>query len=549
MGYEDIIKQLDSQEFLEKLYGYAYKRCSDSHTAEDLCSEIIVKVLTSARRNPQIAHIHAYIWAVAHKAYADFYQKQRADRERVSDDEFSENSMNIQANPIDEFLDSEEDNRRLQAILRNIAFLSKIYRDVMVLYYIDELKTADIAKRLGISETAVKQRLFSARNQVKEEAEVMQSNITLKPIDIAFIGTGNPVGNDPRDKAQRVLSKNLLYLCRNQALTAKELSEKLNVPLPYVEDEIDIQLKGENGSYGLLRQVGKDRYIANFLLLDIPELEAGTNAYTKHLEEFCSSLKSYIVANREKILAFPFLSKQDDIRFILWSLISNTVWKLDSAVCDLLKEKYFTGVELVKRDFSIFGTAIKEGEKLDSGFYGCDGFRDDIREYSVYGYSSVSVSNVYGKRLDKHFSCGHHVLTDPLLLITLRSIGGLSIDSLSDDEKESAAKAIECGYLHKEGNTLTPKIVVFAEENENDFYNLLSGFNSAVNQLAETIAAELSGLIKQYVPKHLMGEYTMFSMASSIRILHETIEACIAADLLTVPGSRLCGEGVTMIVK
>jgi len=41
----------------------------------------------------------------------------------------------------------------------------------------------------------------------------------------------------------------------------------------------------------------------------------------------------------------------------------------------------------------------------------------------------------------------------------------------------------------------------------------------------------------------------MFSMGASIRILNDVIEACIAEDLLTVPDSRLCGEGVMMIVK
>lgn len=549
MGYEEVIQQFDSGDFLDKLYGFAYKRCSNSHTAEDLCSEIIVKVLSSARRNPQIEHIHAYIWAVAHKVYADFCEKRRIDSERLTTDEFSENVVNAQTNPIDEFLECEEDKRRLQSVLRNIAFLSKIYRDVMVMYYIDGLKTAEIAKKLSISETAVKQRLFSARNQIKEEAETMQAGATLKPINIAFIGTGNPVGNDPRGKAERVLSKNLVYLCRNQALTAKEISEKLNVPLPYVEDEIEIQLRGENGNYGLLRQVGKDKYIANILILDIPELEAGTKAYTKHLKEFCDGLNEMLDADSEKIMKFPFLSKQSDLRFVLWTLISKAVWKLDSAVCDLLKQKYFADIELIKRDFSTLGFAIKDGEKLDVRFYGCDGFKDVIQEYDVYGYSSIFVSNVYGERLDKHFSCGHHVLTDSLLLITVRAIGGLSVDTLTENEKETAAKAIECGYLRKDENMLYPKIVVFSEEKEWDFYGLLSGFDKTINVLAEKIAAELSGLIKRYVPKHLMNEYTMFSMGASIRILNDVIEACIAEELLTVPDSRLCGEGVMMIVK
>lgn len=215
----------------------------------------------------------------------------------------------------------------------------------------------------------------------------------------------------------------------------------------------------------------------------------------------------------------------------------------------MLKQKYFTDIELVKRDFSTLGISIKNGESLDIGFYGCDGFRDVIREYDVYGYSSIFVSNVYGERFDKHFSCGHHVLTDSLLLITVRSIGGLPVDTLTEDEKETAAKAIECDYLRKDGDILYPKIVVFSGEKEMDFYGLLSGFDKTVNILAKKIAAELNGLIKRYVPKHLINEYTMFSMGASIRILHDVIEACISEDLLTDPNSRLCGEGVMMIVE
>ena len=377
----------------------------------------------------------------------------------------------------------------------------------------------------------------------------MQSNVTLKPIDIIFIGAGNPVGNDPRSKAERMLSKNLVYLCRNQALTAGEMSEKLNVPLPYVEEEIEIQLKGENGNYGLLRKTGKNQYISNALILDIPEFEAGTKAYSRHLKEFCVGLNEILSADYEKFMNFPFLSEQKDLRFILWTLISKTVWNLNSAVCELLKQKYFADIEPLERDFSTYGFAVKDGEKLDVKFYGCDGTKDIAKGFDVYGYSSIFASNIYGERLDKHFACGHNLLSDASIIMTIRSIGGLSVEILTEDEKEIAAKTIECGYLRKDGNMLYPKIVIFAEEKARDFYGLLSGFDKTISILAEKIAAELSGLIKRYVPAHLMNEYTMFSIASYSHLLHDAIEACITEDLLTVPENRLCGEGVIMILK
>lgn len=549
MGYQNILELFNDQKLLDSLYGYAYARCNDRHTAEDLCSDIILTAMKSACNNPGIEHFHAFIWTIAKRVYADFCKKRRQTTDHMVMIPAEEMEIPMQTNPIEDFICDQEDLCRLDLVLNRISFLSKSYRDVMVRYYIDEYKIADISAMLQISETTVKQRLFSARNQIKKEAETVQSNMTLKPMDIAFIGTGNPVGNDPSVKAERILSKNVIYLCRKQALTAKEIAEKLNVPLPYVEDEIDIQLKGANGHYGLLRQAGKDRYLSNILILETPELKAGMQAYTRHLDDFCNGLKCMLETDRDKFTGFPFLSKQTDIRFILWTLISKAVWRLDGAVCDRLEKEYFTDIELVKREFTTIGFATRAGETLDVGFYGCDGFRDVIREYDVYGYSSVFVSNVYGSRLDKHFACEHHVLTDPLLLITLRAIGGLSVDSLTDDEKETAAKAIECGYLRKEDDTLLPKIIVISEDDEKAFYELLSGMDGIIESLSKTIACELSKLIKRYVPKHLINEYPLYSMASSIRILHDTIEICIAKNLLTVPKSRLCAEGVLMMVK
>ena len=559
MGYEDIIRELDNRDFLDSLYGFAYKRCNDSHTAEDLCSDIIIKVLSSARKNPVITHVHAYIWTIAHRVYADFCEKRRVNTERMTAAELSENMTNLQENPIDEFIEAEEDNRLLKSVLRNITFLSKIYRDVMIMYYIDELKTAEIAKRLNISETTVKQRLFSARNQIKDvnekEIKTMNSNVTLKPINIAYIGSGNVGGNDPRNNAHRTLSKNVIYLCRNQALTAKEISDMMNVPLVYIEEEIDIQVRGENGVYGFLRKVGENKYTANALIMEMPEVAAGATAYNKHLNEVCQVLKEVIEANREKILAFPFLSKQTDTRFILWPLIKQIMGRLGGMTEDILNEKYFSDIEKHNRGYGFAGIAIKPDEEYDTKFYCCDniGYNSDN---DIYGYTNIQVSNIYchGSRIEPHFYCDNNSITgDPLLLMTVRAIGGLDINSLTDNEKETAAKAIECGYLRNDNGILTPRIIVLDGKEFGKevfaFYGLLSDVKSKFSKIAENIADDLYPVINRYVPKHLINEFGMFNIFASSDIEYNAIEACIEADLLTVPENTICAEGVVMIVK
>ena len=139
----------------------------------------------------------------------------------------------------------------------------------MVMYYIDEIKIKDIAQYLNISENSVKQRLFSARNIIRKEVETMNKrNLSLKPIRLAISGTGNPCGNDPRSKAERMLSQNLIYLCKDKPKSAKELSDELCIPMPYVEEELEIQCRGENGSYGMLRKLDNEKYALNILLVD-----------------------------------------------------------------------------------------------------------------------------------------------------------------------------------------------------------------------------------------------------------------------------------------
>jgi hypothetical protein len=50
--------------------------------------------------------------------------------------------------------------------------------------------------------------------------------------------------------------------------------------------------------------------------------------------------------------------------------------------------------------------------------------------------------NIYGRRIKKHFCCGHNISLDPQLMMTLKAIDGIDVECLSDEEKEIAAKAI-----------------------------------------------------------------------------------------------------------
>ena len=121
---------------------------------------------------------------------------------------------------------------------------------------------------------------------------------------------------------------------------------------------------------------------------------------------------------------------------------------------------------------------------------------------------------------------------------------------MTETEKEIAAKALECGYLRKNGTTLDPKILVFNEEDLSAFYHLFSDFDSDSKRIAEKISGDIAAYIKKHIPRHLIGEYPYYnSLIASVRILHDIVEECIKEGLLIPPENRVCAEGTFITVK
>lgn len=342
-----------------------------------------------------------------------------------------------------------------------------------------------------------------------------------------------------------MISKNLIYLCRRVPKTAKELSEELCVPMPYIEEELEIQCHGENGTYGMMRRLANGKYAANILVADVEEYRLANKIYEKYLPELCSILCDALEQNKRKILEFPYLSPQNDIRFILWSLISRTIWNFADKIIEIISDRFFSDVVPAERTFSCAAVAFHEGDSIDADFYGCDG----IDAADIAGYKAVFVSNIYGKRVAAHFHCGHNISRDEKLLMTLRAVHGLRTDPLTDTEKEIAAKAIECGYLVKQDNLLLPKPVVIGRKNEENFYRLSCELAANMHRIAAPAAEELAAFMKEHIPGYLMGEYRFYPMMSSNSFLAKVIEECIGKGLLSEPEKRGGAEGVVIMVE
>ena len=540
MKKQDLLKYFDDN-LLDKLFGFCYARTNDSYEAEELCSDIIYSLVKAANSDGEIESVYPFIWRVARNVYADFSDNRRKRAETI----YEGDSEEILLSAAEE--DTSDDTAELlTSVYRRIAFLTKAYREVMIMFYIDGLSTAQIAKAQGTSEGAIRQRTFSARQKIKSEVEEMGETynkpVALDKIDYVIWGTGSPAWGDPRNVCTRMFSNHIVWLCHKKPMSASEIAEELNVPTIYVEEELEILRKGENGKYGFLRRLENGKYALNFILLDKDVFEKANAIYTEQLPKICETISNYIEEHKAEYLAFPYLNKKVDMNLILWQQVYHIADAFSYCVQRALGKNHFADVEKTDRPFSLFGY-------VDNGKYYGGGW-DGVNAQNVCGFSNVHLDNIYITRIKKHFSCGLNVSNDTQIQLALRAIDGLDVTLLSEKEKEHAAKAIECGYLYRDGDMLYTKILVNALSDRDRLFDISNALqNGYFDADAEIVAAKVAELIKKSVPDYLLGEWRLANNLASMPILDAVVECLIEKGVLTPPEDGIGAEGCWMSVE
>ncbi len=534
----ELPKMIDKK-LIDAIFGFCFARTNSSYEAEELCSDILFALIKSAAREGELEEPTAFIWRVARNVYADYAAGRRKSRSMRADEDIS-----LLSDTLPEEEDgAENDTYTLAKIYREIAFLTKKYRETMILYYLDGVSIKDIAAREGIGESAVRQRLFAARQIVKSEVTKMEKTYSkptsLEKMNFGITGTGSPATGDPRTCLQRQLSYHILWLCRDRALTAKEISEELNVPTMYIEEELEIQVRGEGG-YGALRKTENGKYTANFILLTAKQAQEARSIYEEFIPDFTDAVEAYFDEHKAEYMSYPYLNKKIDENLVFWQQIQNLAYAFWGRTRAEL-EKHLD-VQKRQRPFFVYGERYENAVCDGGSSYGCDG----INASNILGYSSVYFENMYDyKKMKPHFHCGHNISTDALLQMAIRAIDGIDVNSLSEKEKECAARAIKKGYILREGDMLYTKILMCADKDYRDISNRFVYDSPKLSRAVEKMAA----FIKKNIPEYLIPEYDLVNSIAAEPTFGRTIETLIERGILTLPEGERGAEGCYGILK
>lgn len=323
MNRQDVEKTIT--EYLKPIFGFTLKRCKSIHDAEDLSQEIASKAFRSLLAKEDVADMGKFIWTVAHNMLSNYYRDNVKSMVGVSFDEVGE----LIADPYFE-IETDDNTESVRRLRTEIAYLSKLQRRIVIAYYFENRKQADIAKELDIPLGTVKWHLFEAKKELKRGMDTMRkaSELRFNPIKFHSYGINGSVGTKSSDEFFRsALPQNICYCVRDTAKTAGEIADDLGVSPVYVENEVEFLEE-----YGFLL-AQKDKYIVNFIISEpTAELLAMQNdMYKRAAELFANDLYDELIhsdlLDDDRIICnhmLPGSTKEKPLRdknFLLWSLI------------------------------------------------------------------------------------------------------------------------------------------------------------------------------------------------------------------------------------
>ena len=271
-------------EYMKKIYGFTLSRTMDIDLAEEIASEITYEVYKALLKVENTYNVNSYIYRIAHNVHHRF----------LSEGKHFSQIFTIDDKVSDRY-DYEKD-KIFSQLRKEIAYLSNLQREIVVLYYFDKLSLVEISKRLKLPHGTVKWHLFEARNKIKESFDTSDNNIkseedTLNPHlksfkKMRYYGFSLLTKNlDMSFYFQKKISQNIAFSTYRKPKTAIEISKELNIPTTFIEDEISNL--AENG---FLNKVPGNKYLTNIYIMEQreKELEIKINKlYKKYAEYVC----------------------------------------------------------------------------------------------------------------------------------------------------------------------------------------------------------------------------------------------------------------------
>lgn len=475
------------EEWAARVLRWARGKTRTTQEAEDLAQSVLMEWLRAVRaqeeRGACVAEPEHLLWRIARFVWCKSlrpgtYYRCEPLSEKLSAGETPEESAERQ----------DEQRRQTAFVRRQIMRLSRIQRETLVWYYLENRTTADIARRLRVSENTVRWHLSDSRKKIREADGKMTSTEFVycpKKLHVAINGEAYD-DRLTREVLDNLLHQNILLRCYAQGQTAQELCDELGVARPYIEDAVNVLLRDE-----LLTADG-GRVRTNFIITSGAQEEARLAVYDAHKDELSREIVRQLMAHEQEIRAIGFIGCDVPMPRLLWWLIYRCTAALPNPA------------EMPPRPYH-----------ADGGAYHLMGFarEPENRHYLAWDYNGPMYNDGFRWFGLQHF--GNSPVQDlfepnqphmgKLCALLIRLIqADFDPSCVTADEQELLAELLARGFLRKADGSIKPNFCVLTRGQVQRLrQEVFLPIVEAVQPAWTRVCNELRTLCKASVPKHL----------------------------------------------
>ena len=508
---------LFDSELMESTYLWCYRRLCNTHDAEDLSQEILLEAIISYRKacekGTPPAAFYPWYWGIAQNRLRLFYRSRKKQAILLGETvgNLSDNEPHyFDLCDIDEAIVAEEERARLTY---QLSMLSRIQRECVILYYLQNRSVKEIAACLGIPEGTVKSRLFDARKNVRKgmengmettNNESKNKRLSYAPADLNMCGSNGIPSH--WNFLQDTMVKQILVVCAREGKTVREISEVIGVAPVYFEEKIDYLLE-----HKFIKETVPGTYIDDFPVVpqqaDV-DMQVATNAiHLAAMPRVTAIIRDLLPEARKLILNEGELSDG----YLLWFLYVRAAWGMGNCM-----EKRYAEVcphkvaENNGKPWRLFGRVTYPDDQII-----CKG------EYKGMTWSNMH----YHFRTAKHFiTVANLYEAQPFSMSrdTLITEGNADLvmrlwedprAELTPNEQETAAHLIQKGFLVSRDGGIYLNVPVMTW---NDTWKLDELYAIALDGIAAEVVEDLIKVGDTYMLPHirpdLLEEYVHYVM-------------------------------------
>ena len=513
-------------ELMEATFLWCYRHVSNTHDAEDLSQEILLEAIISYRKacgkGEPPAAFYPWFWGIAKNRLRLFYRsrKKQAILLGASVGDLSDNEpYYFDLCDIDEALIAEEERARLTL---ELSLLSRIQRECVVLYYLQNRSVKEIARILGIPEGTVKSRLFDARKNVKKGMEEPMENtnnetknkrLSYAPAELNMCGSNGIPSH--WHFLQDTMVKQILVACAYEGKTIREIAETIGVAPVYFEEKIDYLLK-----HRFIKETAPSTYINDFPIVpqqaDVDMQVAANAIHLATMPRVTAIIRDLLPEARRLILNEGDLSDG----YLLWFLYVRAAWGMGNC----MKKRYaevcpHKVAENNGKSWRLFGRVTYPDDQIT-----CKGEYKGMTWSNMHYHfrtakHSITVANLYEAQ---PFSMSRNTLVTEGNADLVMRLWEDPHAELTPNEQETSAHLIQKGFLVSRDGGIYLNVPVMTWDNT---WKLDELYATALDGIAAEVVNDLIKVGDTHMLPHvrpdLLEEYVHYIMTLCFSCINE----------------------------